>query len=153
MPTRAAVAPKGLNEAHYEAALNYFYFLLMDEGSALHSALRAVQAVQKKAKTVQGKEIDLILIKEMASILQKVLKKNQPKSNPAKSDWKTPNAESLASWKDYLRRSEPESAEALVLRYILNYSVKEISKALGVPEGTIHFRLGRGLESFVGGKS
>lgn len=143
-----------LNEAHYEAALNYFYFLLMDEGPSLHSALRAVKAVQKKQKAAQGREIDQALIKEMSSILQKILKKGQPpKGNPAKSDWKAPNSEALGSWKDYLRRSEPESAEALVLRYILNYSVKDISKALSVPEGTIYFRLGRGLESFVGGNS
>jgi DNA-directed RNA polymerase specialized sigma24 family protein len=143
-----------LNEAHYEAALNYFYFLLMDEGSSLHSALRAVKLVQKKHKAIQGKEIDQALIREMSLIFQKVLKKNQPpKGNPAKSDWKAPNSDALASWKDYLRRSEPESAEALVLRYILNYSIKDISKALSVPEGTIHFRLGRGLEAFAGGKS
>ncbi len=141
-------------EVHYEAVLNYFYFLLMDEGPSLHSALRAVQAVQKKHKATQGKEIDLALIREMSLVFQKVLKKNQtPKGNPAKSDWKAPNSDALGSWKDYLRRSEPESAEALVLRYILNYSVKDISKALSLPEGTIHFRLGRGLETFRGGKS
>jgi len=142
-----------LNEAHYEAALNYFYFLLMDEGTSLHSALRAVQAVQKKHKSGQGREIDQALIKEMSSLLQKALKKYQtPRGNPAKSDWKAPSHEALAAWKDYLRRSEPESAEALVLRYILNYPVKDISKALSVPEGTIYFRLGRGLEAFSGGK-
>jgi hypothetical protein len=41
-----------LEEAHYEAALNYFYYLLMDEGASLHSALRAVKAVQKKQKKI-----------------------------------------------------------------------------------------------------
>jgi DNA-directed RNA polymerase specialized sigma24 family protein len=93
------------------------------------------------------------LIEEMSSILNGVLKKNHPsKGNPAKSDWKSPDTEALGSWKDYLRRSDPKSAEALVLHYILNYSVDDISKALSVPEGTIYFRLGRGLEAFAGGK-
>src|SRR5690349_11913673 len=103
-------------EAHYEAALNYFYFLLLVEGAALHSALRAVQAIQKKIKTSSGPDIDQALIKEMSLIFQKYLKKTpQTKGNPAKSDWKVPNNDSLSSWKEYLRRSEPDSAEALVL--------------------------------------
>ncbi len=141
-------------EAHYEAALNYFYFLLLDEDVALHSALRALRAFQKNSKTLKEAEADQALIKEMSALFQKYLKKNhRAKSNPAKSEWKVLNSDSLAAWKEYVRRSESESSEVLVLRYILNYSVGDISKALGIPEGTIYFRLGRGLEAFAGVKA
>jgi DNA-directed RNA polymerase specialized sigma24 family protein len=139
-----------LSEAHYEAALNYFYFLLLDEGAALQSALKTVKIVHREF----GKKNfapDSVLISVMSKVLHKVLKKPwNPIGDPPKSDWKTAHPEILASWKDYLRSGDMDSAEAIVLRYVLGYEVKTIVEGLSVPEGTFYFRLGRGLESFAG---
>jgi DNA-directed RNA polymerase specialized sigma24 family protein len=141
------------SEAHYEAALNYFYFLLMDEGSSLQCALRTVRLFQKKLKRNPNLNVDQLLISVMSAVLHQAYKKQfVVTSSTPKSDWKTPNSDTLASWREYLKRSEPDSAEALVLRHILGYPVKVISEALSVPEGTIYFRLGRGLEVFSAGK-
>jgi hypothetical protein len=144
-----------LLEAHYEAALNYFYFLLMDEAAALACALRAIKASEKISRSsLKTTPPEHVLIMTLSGTLKKKMKKKWSHSgSPPKSDWKPPSSESLAVWKEYLRRSDPDSAEALVLRYILGFSVKTISEALSVPEGTVYFRIGRGLEAFAGSRA
>jgi DNA-directed RNA polymerase specialized sigma24 family protein len=144
-----------LLEAHYEAALNYFYFLLMDEGAALACALRAIKLSEKMSKSnPKTSSPEHVLIMTLSETLKKKMKKKWPRrGSPPKSDWKPPSSEILAVWKEYLRRSDPDSAEALVLRYILGFSITTISEALSVPEGTVYFRIGRGLEAFAGSRS
>ena len=142
-----------LSEAHYESALNFFFFLLLDEEASLHCALRVIKGTQKKSKNRDIKKIETLLIGQMAGELRRALKKEQRAPTPLpKSDWKPPSQDDFATWKDFLRRAEMDSAEALVLRFILNYPVETIAEALEVPEGTIYFRLGRGLEAYTGGR-
>ena len=142
-----------IGEAHYESALNYFYFLLMDESASLQCALRTIRLFQKKLKQNPTLKADSLLISVMSAVLHRAYKKQfVVTSATPKSDWKTPDADTLSSWREYLKRSEPDSAEALVLRHILGYTVKQIAEALLVPEGTIYFRMGRGLEVFAAEK-
>ena len=139
-----------LNETHYRAVLNFFYFLLLDEAMALSASFRAIKKIQKKMKKKPVPDIDKVLISVSASVyeLYRTHKQTVP-SAPPKSDWKIPRQEYLIAWKEFMRRAEPQFSVALVLNYILKYKPKIIAEALELPEGTINFRLGRGLESLA----
>jgi hypothetical protein len=140
-----------LKEAHYAAALNFFYFLLQDEGMALNAAFRTIKLVDKKLRKNPNANIEPLLIACQSMILKKVIgKKWSPLGKPPRSDWKTLHLQSLGLWKEYLRNADLEFAEALVLKYILKFEVKEIAKGLDIPEGTVYFRIGRGLEALAG---
>ena len=144
-----------LTEAHYEMALNYFYYLLMDESVAINCALKALQLYAKNNKSnIAGENVDEALIQVLSKVLHKRIKKKWLASGaPAKSEWKPPNSEVLAQWKEYLRHSDFDASETLVLRYVLGFPAKSIARALELPEGTIYFRISRGLEVFAGSKA
>jgi RNA polymerase sigma-70 factor (ECF subfamily) len=46
-----------------------------------------------------------------------------------------------------LRELSPEHRAVVVLRYVLEYTPGEISKALELPRGTVNSRLRRGLDA------
>jgi DNA-directed RNA polymerase specialized sigma24 family protein len=138
-----------LTEAHYRAVLNFFYFLLLDEGMAISAAFKTMKQVQKITAKKESPPVNVALIKTMCAILDKYKEKQiAGAGTPPHSDWKSSKQEYLVAWKEFMRRSELPVSVALVLRYILDYSPQLIAQALEIPEGTVYFRLGRGLESF-----
>ena len=146
--------PTVLTEAHYGAVLNFFYFLLLDEGLALNAAYKATKIAQKKLVEIEPAQADRVLISVMSGLFHKYKKHHRTLHSvlqPPKSDWKTPNRDYLGAWKEYMRRSTDDSPETLVLHYVLNYPISTISKGLEIPEGTLYFRIGRGLENFSHG--
>lgn len=141
-------------EAHYRAVLNFFYFLLLDEQAAVNAAVKTIATAQKFLKDDSQKNKDVILIQTMVRILDKYRHKYVSKALPAgrtsiPSEWDIPKPESLVLWKEFLRRGDMDMADVLVLRYILRYPPAVIAEALNVPEGTVFFRIGRGLEFFA----
>jgi len=138
-----------LTEAHYRAVLNFFYFLLQDEGMSISASFKTIKQIQKTISKNEYLLLDVVVIKTMYEVLNKYLEKHKMSAGaPPRSDWKSPKPEYLIAWKEFMRRSEMPSSIALVLRYILDYPPNVIAEALEVPIGTIYFRLGRGLESF-----
>jgi hypothetical protein len=154
-PTGTVSNPKGLTEAQYHAVLNFFYFLLLDEGLALNAAYKSVKIMQNRMTDLRSQEkADAILISVISEVFHKYKKRHATLHSvvqPPKSDWKTPSRESVGAWKEYMRRSTDEAPETMVLHYILNFPVAVISEGLNIPEGTVYFRLGRGLEGFAQG--
>jgi DNA-directed RNA polymerase specialized sigma24 family protein len=141
-----------LGDAQYEAALNYFYFLTMDESAAVNLSLKTVRQVQRKIKSDPTPKVNQLLIKVMAHQLRKMHSRHfLMGSTLPKSDWKISNSEIYSQWKQFLRHSDIDSSETLVLRYILKFPVDVIAQGLEIHEGTIYFRLGKGLESFSKG--
>lgn len=140
-----------INEAHYGAVLNFFYFLLLDEGLALNASYKTAKIAQTKLKEIPQSQSTPALIAVMSDVFHKYQKRHDFLKNstqPPKSDWKVPNRDSMGAWREYMKHATDDSPETLVLRYILEYPVETIAEGLGIPEGTVYFRLGRGLETF-----
>lgn len=152
MPTVALPAAV-LEDSHYASILNFFYFLLLDEGLAINASYKTAKMIQKKLKEpIEG--VDHVLISTMSEVFHKYQKRHdslKTSTQPPKSDWKIPDLDAMGAWKEFMRRATDDSPEALVLRYVLQYPVKTISEGLNIPEGTVYFRLGRGLENFSRG--
>lgn len=144
-----------MSETHYRLVLNFFYFLLLDEAMAISAAFKAVQKIQRKIKKRSGDQefnafIDEVLIKTIVDVYALYRSRKQPlQLAPPKSDWIVSRPEFLIAWKEFMRRADPLFSEMLILHFILGYKPSIIASALSLPEGTVTFRLGRGLESFA----
>jgi DNA-directed RNA polymerase specialized sigma24 family protein len=142
-----------MSETHYRLVLNFFYFLLLDEAMAISAAFKAVQKIQKRIKNKPSDEsysalLDKSIIKTITEVytLYRTRKQNIQLA-PPKSDWSVSRPEYLIAWKEFMRRADPLFSEVLILHYILGYTPQLIADSLGMPVGTVTFRLGRGLES------
>ena len=139
-----------VTSAHAKLALNFFYLLLTDEPLAITAASQAIESFKKK-QGVEKNSGEALLIREMLKTLEKI--KSKAKYNQVvgshslpSSEWQIPHPQALARWKEYLHKSDGQSDVVLVLRFALEVPVKIISEAMKVPEGTILFRMGQGLE-------
>ena len=138
------------SENHYLAVLNFFYFLLLDETTALVASQKAVQLAEKMNRKDSKTKVEVTLTRAMVRTLKKYqTRKVLNLHSPISSEWKIPKKDYFVAWKEFMRKSDVDQSLILVLRYILNYDVKIIAQALDVPEGTVYFRLGRGLENFA----
>lgn len=139
-----------VTSAHAKLALNFFFLLLSDEPLAITAASQAIHGYKKKLE-IEKNSGEALLISEMLKTLAKIKSKAKYKqvvgshSLPS-SEWKVPQPQSLSRWKEYLHKSDGQSEVVLVLRYVLDVPVKVISEAMRIPEGTVMYRIGRGLE-------
>lgn len=139
-----------VTSAHAKLALNFFFLLLTDEPLAITAASQAIDGFRKKLE-IEKNTGEALLISEMLKTLEKIKSKSKYKqvvgshSLPS-SEWKVPHPQSLSRWKEYLHKSDGQSEIVLVLRYALDVPVKVISDAMKIPEGTVMYRIGRGLE-------
>jgi hypothetical protein len=132
-------------------ALNFYYFLLCDEALAIMAATRAMKTFKKISAKLPEANKDILLVKELVRHFNKIkTKMNSSKLGGAltvaKSEWEIPKAVPFSQWKEYIKKSDGLCDDVLVLRYILNFPTNVIAEAMNVPEGTVLFRLGRGLE-------
>ncbi|MCC6277842.1 MAG: hypothetical protein IT289_08020 [Oligoflexia bacterium] len=139
-----------LTEAHYRAALNFFYFLLLDEGLAISAADRVMRSTHRLVARTPVAKPDVILIGQLAKIFDSYQRRRgKIQTSPPRSDWKSSDPETLLAWKEFIqKRGREEFSVALTLHYLLGFSIEDLAEGLGVPEGTILHRLGRGLEQF-----
>ena len=138
-------------EAHYEAVLKFFYFMLLDEGLALTAALDAVKRIQKTLKKERTANIELVMIQTMNSVLNSYRRsrKNYVLSTPARSQFKISNLDHLVQWKEFMKKGDDDLAVAVVLRYILGYKPELMSEGLQVPMGTVFYRIRHALETIA----
>jgi hypothetical protein len=61
-----------------------------------------------------------------------------------------PSSLDLGIWSSFLTTAHPEECEAVLLSRILKFSDVEIASGIGVSEGTIRYRVGRGLRHLGG---
>ena len=131
-----------LTEAQYHSVLNFFYFLLLDEAMALGASIKAITRIQKIMKKNPESQIETVLISSVVDVFEKYQEHKEvvPTAPPPKSDWHVTKLEYLVAWKEYMRKAEPQFSVALVLRYVLGFQTDVISRAIDVPDGTIHFK-------------
>ena len=139
-------------EAHYQAVLKFFYFMLLDESLALAAALDTVKRIQTLLKKAPTLKMELLLIDTMQAVLVRYRKRQRHLvlTTPAKSEFKISNLDHLVRWKEFMKKSDDQINETLVLRYILDYTPDLIAEGLGVPVGTVFYRIRHGLEAFSG---
>ena len=135
-------------EAQVHKIALFYYFTTMDESEARQASVRAYQKTKKKIQK-EGLGEASVAPAIVHSLHSVPLKSKSPfgwfRSRKVELGWLPAEGVDLGGWRSFLKEAEPDEREAVILSRILNFTDQDISIGLGVTEGTVRHRVGRGL--------
>ena len=133
-----------------DAVVKYFFFLSLDEQVSFAASLRVL------ADLKAGNRLD----KDHRSHWVQTVHKWKPKlkkmrgrawnDSPTVPGFSLPKDLEVSNWVSFMNTADAEQVEAVLLSRILGFSDFEISRGLDVTEGTVRYRVGRGLRHLGG---
>ncbi|MGZ3723425.1 MAG: sigma-70 region 4 domain-containing protein [Bdellovibrionales bacterium] len=133
-----------------DAVVKYFFFLSFDEQISFSASLKVL------ADLKAGNRLDSDHRSHWVQTLHKWKPKLKKIRGRAWSDSPTvpgfilPKDLEVASWVSFMAAADAELVEAVLLSRVLGFSDEEISQGLDVTEGTVRYRVGRGLRHLGG---
>ena len=121
----------------------FFYFACMDE-KLIRSFTKKTLALLKKEKVREAQVSRIVFYCHKILSKKKWDKKYVLMSN--NSYVRGDKSVQLTCWFDFLKESDPDIVTAIIFKKILNVSNIDIMKGLNISEGTLRYRLGKGLE-------
>lgn len=125
----------------------FFYFCFMDESRARLACQKALRPLREFLKNPSAEATWRV---QLVKSTQKILAKQKNFGSvshigfvqghirfPEGSDW--------GPWFEFRKRTEPELFTAVIWVKVLGFKISEVAEGLGVTEGTVRFRLSRGL--------
>jgi len=130
------------------AALNFFYFVFLDETVALQAATTVAHRLHRKSRKAEksGSSSDETLIQEVvrsAKAFAKHLHRVKPRKLPG--GWSQLPVEEMTAWREFARDADQEILMTATLHLLLGFSPSVIARSLGITEGTVFYRSGRAL--------
>lgn len=136
-----------MSDSDVKAIALFFFFTMLDEKRALHAAAQALELCERRLQANPGLNSNILIVSSTQKIWERHGKKvvrGRPQFS-LESGWRLPETLNLAPWKEFQKKTPDDELLALVWSKILNFSDQEISQGLGLTEGTLRFRVGRGL--------
>lgn len=139
-----------MKEAQIESVALFFFYTFLDKSLALKASVEALNLYEKKMKKA-GNNIptESILVFATHKIWKKYFKKRNIKSkdfNLLAEGWIVPDGLRLEAWREFVKEVDPQLYLAVIWSQLLQFSDKGISDGLGVTEGSIRYRIGKGLK-------
>ena len=138
-----------LDESVLRAVSLYFYLSLPDEKRAHSASISAINKIQKLPSSTNR------------AMIVNILHRIRPKAmrfrvrfwpfKKGEVTWVMPNPKlDLQIWRNFTQRAVAEESEAVLFSRILGFTDSEIAAGLNVSEGTVRYRVGRGLRTLGG---
>lgn len=124
----------------------FFLLTLMEEKAAIAAAHRTIADI--KAQQPRGNEVaNAILVRELWQKLLIYRKQISRHVTHAASfaHWHFPEEIDFQPWSKFQREAAETEVAAVVLVRVLNFTELEIGAGLEIPQGTVHYRLGKGV--------
>ena len=132
-----------------EAVAKYFFFSCLDEELAYAASLKVLSELS--SRNLLDSEHRGYWIRALHAWKAKLKSvKAKSWSETGGRGYALPPGLDVAVWASFLSSSEPVESEAVLLSRILSFTDAEISFGLGVTEGTVRYRVGRGLRHMGG---
>lgn len=136
-----------MDEALLRSVSLYFHLTIEDERRAHAASLNALSQIRRMPSKTNKALIILILHKLRAKasrlrIHHWPFKKEETSWSHGKLD--------MQVWRTFMSRAYDTEVEAVLLSRVLGFSDIDIANGLGVSEGTIRYRVGRGLRTLGG---
>lgn len=136
-----------MGDSEVRALALFFFFASLDEYRARETASKAADEYERLRKK------DTSLDPAVGVILSSYKVWNQyksriPRGRPhysSDSGWLFAEQADLGHWKEFQKTAPEDELLAVIWVHILGYSEEQVSKALGLTEGTLRYRVGRGL--------
>ena len=132
-------------QAVTETVAQYFFFFALDEGKSFSASLKVLNELERKNWLGDDHRARWI----------EVLTKWKPRVQTIRPrDWNHlgdergftgPKSFDLSLWISFQAAGKPDEIEAVLLSKVLGFSDPEIADGLHCSEGTVRYRVGRGL--------
>lgn len=129
----------------------FFFYSILDEKRTIESASQAYSFYSSLSKKEPHLPKNILLIKSVSKVWENI-KTKVYRGRPQFSydaGWTFFKNTDLGPWIEFQKKASDELLMAVVYSHILKFTDSEISQALGLSEGTIRYRVGRGL-SYLG---
>lgn len=136
-----------MTSEHIRTIALFFFFCFLDERRAIEATTQAVQKFDEKLKSNSGVDTETLVV----SVTHKIWSKYHGKVSRGRpsfstdSGWLVPEALDLGAWKEFQKTAQEDEFLSVIWLYILKIPESKISDALGVSQGTLRFRVGKGL--------
>ena len=143
-----------MTEAQIKSVALFFFFTLLDEDLAERAARLTIEnfrvQIKKKSKNgTKGLATDpvVVLIRESRLVFEKISKSenlNRAAINQ-KAKFLLPPGVSYGAWRQFHKEAPREDLIAIIWSRIVGFDDVKVAQGLGASEGTIRYRVGRGL--------
>lgn len=136
-------------KAQVQSVALFYYFMFLDENKAKAATIRTLNICRRRiAKSeVLPSEVPSVVVNVTNQFWNSITKGLSIKKDKSSFDvgWLLPNSIDLGPWREFSKNSELENVLAVLWSNILNITDEQIAKGLGVTEGTVRYRVSRGL--------
>jgi len=125
----------------------FFFFSVLDDKKAIAASSTAADIFYYRMK----KKPDLNPQIALVSVTKLVWNRNKKKNlrgypqYSTESGWLLPEGLDISPWKEFQKSAQEDELLAVIWSKILKINDEDISSALGIPEGTLRYRVGRAL--------
>lgn len=134
-------------EEAYNKIVLFIYLVTLNDRKTLEFSIKAAQLYQIQMDDEGGKfDAELAIIEicsDLASGLVPQFINQHTISNPNFLNW--PEHFDFAAWREFHKKSGIAERMAVVAHIVLGISVEKVALALATSEGTIRYRLNKGL--------
>jgi DNA-directed RNA polymerase specialized sigma24 family protein len=131
----------------------FFFYALVNERAATLASARVVAALKTKlgraAVDEEEREDRIILMQSCLAHLRKIKKhvslKSAPESARVNGAWYPSEGTDLSHWQRFRKSATDEELIALIFSRIWKCPDDEIAEALAITEGTVRYRIGKGV--------
>lgn len=130
----------------------FFFFALLDDEKALLASAKCSDLFFQTLKVAPKSIPNVVLVKSTNQIWQK-LSQQSLRGRPhfaTDAGWTLPTGVDLAPWKEFQKSAPEEELLAILWSQILKISDSDIAAALSINEGTVRYRVRRGLKLLGG---
>lgn len=139
-----------MKEAQIKSVALFFFYTFLDKSLALKATVEALGLYDKRMKRREGHGTsEPLLVYSTYKVWKKYSKKRNIKAKDlelAAEGWIIPQGLKLEPWREFVKDQDPQLYLAVAWSQLLGFTDKDISEGLGVTEGSIRYRVGKGLK-------
>lgn len=141
-----------LNDSEVRALALFFFFACLDETRAKEAASKAADEFERMRRKDANLDSTIGVVSASSNIWDEYrarISRGRPRYS-ADSGWILPENVDMGHWKEFQKSAPEDELVSVIWVHILGYSEEVVARALGLTEGTLRYRVGRGLRKLGG---
>jgi hypothetical protein len=135
----------------FEAVARYFFFSSLDENLSYSASLKVLAELNShNYLDAEHRPYWIRALHRWKGKLKHVKARAWPGASREARGFALPAGLDIAVWASFLAAADAGESEAVLLSRVLGFSDEEIAFGLDVTEGTVRYRVGRGLRHLGG---
>lgn len=139
-----------MKEAQIRSVALFFFYAFLDKSLAMKASVEALSLYNKRFKKRETHgPTEPLLVYSTYKVWKKYSKKRNIKAKDFKlsaEGWILPEGLKMEPWRELIKNTDPQLYLAVIWSQLLQVSDKDISEGLGVTEGSVRYRVGKGLK-------